>query len=57
VPATNLAARFPRISTAIHTLSIYNVMYLALAIDLRLPLACKDGPLRSALSAAGVKPA
>lgn len=38
-----------------YALSSYDVMYLALAADLRLPLACKDGPLRAALSAAGVK--
>ena len=38
-----------------HSLSRYDVTYLALASDLRLPLACKDGPLRGALPAAGVK--
>lgn len=38
-----------------YALSSYDVMYLALAGDLRLRLACKDGPLRAALSAAGVK--
>ena len=38
-----------------HGLSSYDAIYLALASDLRLPLACKDGPLRDALPAAGVK--
>ena len=38
-----------------HSLSSYDVTYLALASDLGLPLACKDGPLRNALPAAGVK--
>ena len=38
-----------------HGLSTYDVAYLALASDLRLPLACKDGPLRDALPAADVK--
>jgi predicted nucleic acid-binding protein len=30
------------------TLSIYDVAYLELALRLKLPLACKDGPLREA---------
>lgn len=38
-----------------HRLSSYDITYLALASDLGLPLACKDGPLRDALPAAGVK--
>ena len=38
-----------------HGLSSYDATYLALAYDLRLPLACKDKPLRNALSTAGVK--
>lgn len=38
-----------------HGLSTYDATYLALAYDLRLPLACKDKPLRGALPAAGVK--
>jgi predicted nucleic acid-binding protein len=40
-----------------HGLSSYDTMYLSLAADLRLPLACKDGPLHDALPAAGIKPA
>lgn len=36
-------------------LSTYDATYLALASDLRLPLACKDEQLCNALSAAGVK--
>lgn len=38
-------------------LSAYDACYLALALELRLPLACSDGPLRAALARAGVKPA
>jgi predicted nucleic acid-binding protein len=38
-----------------HGLSSYDAIYLSLASDLRLPLACKDGPLRNALTAAGIK--
>ena len=38
-----------------HGLSSYDAVYLALASDLRLALACKDGPLRDALTTAGVK--
>ena len=29
--------------------------YLALALELRLPIACSDGPLKAALAKAGVK--
>jgi len=38
-----------------HGLSSYDAIYLALASDLRLPLACKDGALRDALPTAGIK--
>ncbi len=38
-------------------LSSYDASYLALSLELRLPLACGDGPLRSALVRAGMKPA
>jgi len=38
-------------------LSAYDATYLELAIRLHLPLACQDGPLRSALAKAGVAPA
>lgn len=38
-----------------HQLSIYDAAYLELARRRRLPLACKDGPLRSAAERAGVK--
>ena len=40
-------------SAARHRLSAYDASYLALA--LRLPLACKDGPLQRALSDAGIR--
>jgi predicted nucleic acid-binding protein len=36
-------------------LSVYDANYLALALELRLPIACSDGPLLSALLRAGVK--
>lgn len=35
-------------------LSAYDAAYLELAMRLRLPLACRDGPLKAALSNAGV---
>lgn len=36
-----------------YTLSVYDAAYLELALRRRLPIACKDGPLRSAASKAG----
>lgn len=36
-------------------LSVYDATYLELAIRRRLPLACADGPLRSAASKTGVE--
>ena len=38
-----------------YDLSSYDACYLALAQDLRLPLACKDGALKQALRNAGVR--
>lgn len=38
-----------------HRLSAYDASYLDLALSLRLPLACRDGPLQRALSSAGVR--
>ena len=38
-----------------YDLSAYDASYLGLAVDLNLPNACKDGPLKLALPAAGVK--
>lgn len=43
----NLANRFG--------LTVYDATYLALALELHLPLACGDRPLKLALDAAGVK--
>lgn len=40
-----------------HDLSAYDAAYLALALELKLPLACGDGALKAALPHAGVKPA
>ena len=36
-------------------LSSYDANYLALALELRLPIACSDGPLKAVLPKAGVK--
>ena len=36
-------------------LSAYDTNYLALALELRMPIACSDGPLQAALVKAGVK--
>lgn len=36
-------------------LSAYDANYLALALELKMPVACTDGPLKSALVKAGVK--
>lgn len=38
-----------------YDLSAYDAAYLALALELRLPVACGDRPLKRALSRAGVK--
>lgn len=37
-----------------YALSAYDATYLELSIRVRLPLACRDGPLKSAMSKAGV---
>lgn len=37
------------------SLTAYDACYLALALELRLPVACGDRPLKTALVAAGVK--
>jgi len=39
--------RLSQLATAL-TLSVYDAAYLELALRLKLPLACKDGPLREA---------
>ena len=36
-------------------LSAYDASYLALALELRMPIACSDGALKSVLTKAGVK--
>lgn len=38
-----------------HNLTAYDASYLALALELKLPVACTDGKLRTALKSAGVK--
>ena len=38
-----------------YRLSAYDASYLDLALFLRLPLACRDGPLQRALAGAGVR--
>ena len=47
VPLRMLAKRF--------NLSAYDAIYIALATDLHLPVACGDRPLRHALRPAGIK--
>ena len=38
-----------------HNLTAYDASYLALALELKLPVACVDGKLRIALKSAGAK--
>ena len=38
-----------------HDLSAYDASYLDLALRLRYPVACRDGPLKNAFHAAGLK--
>ncbi len=38
-----------------YKLTAYDASYLALALELKLPVASSDGPLRAALKAAGIK--
>jgi predicted nucleic acid-binding protein len=38
-----------------HALSVYDAAYLELALRRKLPIACKDGPLRAAARRARVK--
>jgi predicted nucleic acid-binding protein len=51
------ALAFSRLSelASAHQLSVYDAAYLELAQRRRLKLGCKDGPLRSAASRAGVQ--
>jgi len=50
------SAAFSRLSelATLYQLSVYDAAYLELAQRRRLPLGCKDGPLRTAAKAAGV---
>ena len=55
--AHEMAVRaFSRLSelAGVHQLSVYDAAYLELARRRRLPLACKDGPLRTAAGQAAV---
>ncbi len=38
-----------------HDLTTYDASYLDLALTLRYPVACRDGPLKKALRSAGIK--
>jgi predicted nucleic acid-binding protein len=38
-----------------YNLTSYDACYLALALELKLPLACSDGPLLAALKSAGIR--
>jgi predicted nucleic acid-binding protein len=51
------ALAFTRLSTLAsqHGLTIYDAAYLELALRTKLPLACKDGPLRAAAKRCRVK--
>ena len=51
------ALAFSRLSelAVTHQLSVYDAAYLELAVRKRLMLGCKDGPLRSAATHAGVR--
>jgi predicted nucleic acid-binding protein len=52
---TRLGVAQLRILAKRFNLSAYDAIYLALAMDLHLPIACGDRPLRHALKPAGVK--
>ena len=45
--------RLSRLATEL-SLSVYDAVYLELAQRLKLPIACKDGPLREAARSRGV---
>jgi predicted nucleic acid-binding protein len=55
VHETRLTVPELRAFSARHRLSAYDACYLDLALALRLPLACGDGPLQRALRGAGVR--
>jgi len=38
-----------------YSLTAYDACYLALALELKMPVACSDGPLQVALKAVGIK--
>jgi predicted nucleic acid-binding protein len=38
-----------------HSLTAYDACYLALALELKMPVACSDGPLQAALKTAGMR--
>ena len=52
---SNLSVADLRRLAARYTLTAYDATYLALALELHLPVACGDRPLKSALARAGVK--
>ena len=57
VDADSVALALTKLSklAAEHDLSVYDACYLELAIRKKLPLACKDGPLRKAAKRCGLK--
>lgn len=55
VHASRLSVSGLRTLAQVYGLSAYDATYLALALELRLPVACGDRPLRAALPRAGVK--
>ena len=52
---SNLSAADLRRLAGRYALSAYDATYLALALELHLPVACGDRPLKAALARAGVK--
>jgi predicted nucleic acid-binding protein len=51
----NLSVAELRRLANLHSISPYDALYLALALEQRIPVACADRPLKAALSRAGVK--
>jgi predicted nucleic acid-binding protein len=55
VDEPNLSVAELRRLANLHGISAYDALYLALALEQRIPVACGDRPLKTALARAGVK--
>jgi predicted nucleic acid-binding protein len=55
VDETSLSVGELRTLANLHGISAYDALYLAVALEHRIPVACGDRPLKTALSRAGVK--